>query len=126
MLDPLAFTGTDRFLVERCLGSGGFGTVYETYDRLRHARVALKILHHADPISLLALKREFRSLADLSHRNLVSLYELLTEQERWFITMELITGTEFVGYVNGPTPNEANDARAAAVTTAITERATNA
>ena len=100
-LDPSSFTGTDRFVVERCLGSGGFGTVYETYDRLRRARVALKVLHRADPASLLALKREFRALADLSHPNLVSLYELLTENDYWFITMEHVKGNEFVGYVDG-------------------------
>jgi tRNA A-37 threonylcarbamoyl transferase component Bud32 len=99
-LNPADFTGTDRFVVQRCLGSGGFGTVYLTYDRLRHADVALKILRHADPASLLALKREFRALADLSHPNLVSLYELLTEQDQWFITMEHINGNEFVIYVN--------------------------
>ena len=101
VLDPSSFTGTDRFVVERCLGSGGFGTVYEAYDRVRRARVALKVLHRADPASLLALKREFRALADLSHPNLVSLYELLTEDDHWFITMEHVKGNEFVGYVDG-------------------------
>src|SRR4051812_32019772 len=27
------FRGTERFAVERCLGSGAFGTVYQAYDR---------------------------------------------------------------------------------------------
>ena len=127
VLDPLSFTGTERFVVERCLGSGGFGTVYQAYDRLRRAPVALKILHHADPASLLALKREFRSLADLSHPNLVSLYELLTEQDLWFITMEHIKGSEFVGYIDGATPTPAAaDTRALAETRAATERLTAA
>ncbi len=127
VLDPLAFTGTERFVVERCLGSGGFGTVYQAYDRLRRAPVALKILHHADPASLLALKREFRSLADLSHPNLVSLYELLTEKDLWFITMEHIKGSEFVGYIDGATPTPATDTRAvAAETRTVTERLTAA
>ena len=101
MSDADHFGGTDRFEVERCLGSGGFGTVYQTYDRQRRAHVALKVLNRADPSSLLALKREFRSLADLSHPNLVSLYELLSEDESWFITMELVRGTEFVSFIDG-------------------------
>ncbi|MEO7158043.1 MAG: AAA family ATPase, partial [Vicinamibacterales bacterium] len=126
MPDPLSFTGTDRFAVERCLGSGGFGTVYQTYDRLRQTRVALKILHHADPVSLLGLKREFRALADLSHPNLVSLHELLADQDRWFITMEHINGTEFVDYVNATQRPAIADSVASAETRAITERVTRA
>jgi serine/threonine protein kinase/tetratricopeptide (TPR) repeat protein len=100
-IDARSFTGTERFAVERCLGSGGFGTVYQTYDRQRRAHVALKVLHRADPASLLALKREFRALADLSHPNLVSLYELLSEDDSWFISMELVKGNEFVAHVDG-------------------------
>jgi serine/threonine protein kinase len=123
-LDPLAFTGTDRFVVERCLGSGGFGTVYQTYDRLRRARVALKILHQADPVSLLGLKREFRSLADLSHPNLVSLHELLTERDQWFITMEHIDGSEFVSYINDLPRTSTPDTRAIAATRTMSDHTT--
>ena len=101
MIDADNFAGTDRFEVERCLGSGGFGTVYQTYDRQRRAHVALKVLNRTDPSSLLALKREFRSLADLSHPNLVSLYELLSEDDSWFMTMELVKGSEFVSHIDG-------------------------
>ncbi len=118
--DERTFTGTARFAVERCLGSGGFGTVYQTYDRQRRTRVALKVLHRTDPASLLGLKREFRALADLSHPNLVSLHELLTEDEKWFISMELIKGDDFIGYVN-------DAARvAAAETLATSDRETGA
>ena len=100
MTDPRStFAGTDRFAVVRFLGSGGFGTVYEAYDRQRRALVALKILHRADAAGLFRLKREFRALADLSHPNLVSLYELLSEREHWFISMELVSGCDFLGFV---------------------------
>ena len=37
-----SFAGTARFAVKRCLGSGGFGTVYEALDQKRNAVVALK------------------------------------------------------------------------------------
>jgi serine/threonine protein kinase len=112
MSDAQYFGGTDRFTVERCLGSGGFGTVYQAYDKQRRLRVALKMLHQADPASLLSLKREFRALADLSHPNLVSLYELLTENDHWFISMELVKGSEFVAYVDGTAQLAATETRA--------------
>jgi len=90
-----------RFRVERSLGKGGFGVVYEAFDRQLNARVALKLLRRTDPGSLFRLKREFRALADLSHPNLVALHELVADQEPWFIAMELVDGTDFITYVSG-------------------------
>lgn len=79
-----------RFRIERTLGEGGFGTVFEAHDLLRNARVALKTVHaHAQ---VQRLKREFRSLAELRHRNLVELFELHGEGVDWFFTMELVDG----------------------------------
>ncbi len=90
-----------RFRVERRLGRGGFGVVYEAFDQQRNARVALKLLRRSDPGSLFRLKREFRALADLSHPNLVQLHELVADQEPWFIAMELVDGSDFMTYVAG-------------------------
>ena len=105
-LPPDEFLGDRRFKVERCLGSGAFGTVYQAYDRQRRGLVALKMLTRVDATGLYRLKQEFRALADLSHPNLVSLYELLCEGGRWFISMELIAGLEFVQYVVQSPPHD--------------------
>jgi hypothetical protein len=101
VLWPGTFNGTDRFTIERCLGEGGFGIVYQVFDRERNARVALKTLRHMDAGALYRLKREFRALTDLSHPNLASLYELLSDGEQWFLTMELVDGQDFLAYVRG-------------------------
>jgi serine/threonine protein kinase len=65
------FMGTERFQVIRQLGAGGMGVVYEAVDRTHGTRVALKTLRSPSPELLLRLKREFRSLQDISSPHLV-------------------------------------------------------
>src|SRR5437868_12878163 len=96
------FRGSKRFEIENQLGSGAFGVVYRAFDRKRNLHVALKTLRHADPSKLFRFKQEFRAFADITHRNLVMLYELLAEEGEWLLTMELIEGQNFLDYVRGP------------------------
>ena len=93
------FIGTERFSLLRCLGSGGMGVVYEALDRKMDKVVALKTLTRAEATHIYRFKREFRTLADVSHQNLVSLYELMSDGQDWFFTMELVNGVTFIEYV---------------------------
>src|SRR5579859_3216033 len=96
------FQGNARFSILRRLGAGGMGIVYEALDRERQTRVALKTLRNVDPASIYRFKIEFRSLAELSHQNLLPLYELFYEDDRWFFTMELLEGaTDLLTYIRG-------------------------
>lgn len=82
------------------IGTGSFGVVYEAFDTLRHRTVALKTLTHVDAGSVARFKREFRSLAELRHPNLASLYELLVLGEEWALSMELVRGTDLLEHLS--------------------------
>ncbi len=104
--EPLDWKGTTRFEVIRRIGRGGMGVVYEARDREEHRRVALKTLVHFDPASLYLFKQEFRTLAGVTHPNLVRLYELVaTGDERVFFAMELVRGVDFTTHVSTTTPS---------------------
>jgi serine/threonine protein kinase/tetratricopeptide (TPR) repeat protein len=95
----MSFRGTRRFELIRKLGEGGMGVVYEAHDNERQMRVALKTLRDLDASSLYRFKREFRALTDISHPNIIGFYELVSEGNDWFFTMELVDGIDFVRWV---------------------------
>ena len=88
-----------RFQVQRVLGEGGMGVVYDVLDTERDMRVALKKLRLVNLETLYYFKEEFRSLHDLMHPNLCSLMELIEDDGTWLLTMELIHGRSFLSHV---------------------------
>ena len=114
-----------RYDVVGLIGAGGMGAVYDAIDREHRTRVALKTLSHLSAANLLLFKSEFRSVADLSHPNLVSLYELSCHDDLWFFTMERIDGGDFVSALRRSPPTddlEAETTLDAPVTATVRER----
>jgi serine/threonine protein kinase/tetratricopeptide (TPR) repeat protein len=96
----IEFGGTERFVLEGRLGEGGMGVVYRARDTESTLPVALKTMAYVEPSALLRFKNEFRALADISHPNVVQLYEMVSEGEHWFFTMELLDGVDFLRWVH--------------------------
>jgi len=107
------FGGTERFTVLRRLGRGGMGVVYLAHDRDRDAEVALKTLQQLEADRIVQLKHEFRSLADVTHPNLVALHELVATDREWFFTMELVSGLDFLSHVTHRDPRHGSAAATA-------------
>jgi eukaryotic-like serine/threonine-protein kinase len=94
----------DRFELRRELGSGVTGVVWQAWDRQRTSDVALKILHRFDAALMRRFKQEFRTLADVRHRNIVRIHELFELDERLFFSMELIDGVDVLSWIWGYHP----------------------
>ncbi|WP_257448423.1 protein kinase domain-containing protein [Archangium lipolyticum] len=92
------------YKVLRRLGMGGMGVVYEAEDEARRQRVALKTMPRLTPAALYEFKKEFRSIANVAHRNVITLYELRVDGGTWFFTMERLQGQDFLHHVWGGAP----------------------
>jgi len=97
-----------RFELQRRLGAGGAGVVYQALDleaaRLKdpNPRVAIKVPGDAIqslPETRLALQREMSRTRRLTHPNIVRVYEFYEDHGVCFITMELLEGRSWATLV---------------------------
>jgi eukaryotic-like serine/threonine-protein kinase len=95
-----------RFMVVGHIGSGGFGDVYRVVDSATGSELALKVLRQVTPSALASFKREFRTLADIRHPNLVVLEELVCHDEHWMFTMECVDGVDLIAFIHRTPPQE--------------------
>jgi serine/threonine protein kinase/tetratricopeptide (TPR) repeat protein len=99
----------NRFIIEAKIGSGGMSTVFKARDLRREEAqdrnpfVAVKtlnvdILQRED--SLKILQREARKAQNLSHPNIVRVYDFDRDDDTLFITMELLEGSSLEQIIN--------------------------
>ncbi len=84
-----------RYEVNRVIGKGAMGIVYEGRDPLIGRPVAIKVIRgDVDPSTELEsrFQREFQSAGRLSHANIVPVYDVGREGRAWYIAMELVDG----------------------------------
>ncbi len=85
-------TVVDRFTLLERIGSGAMGEVFAAYDPKLDRRVALKLLNSGEVSAREEVTAEARSLARLSHPNVVVVHEIGLFEGRPYIAMECVEG----------------------------------
>jgi tRNA A-37 threonylcarbamoyl transferase component Bud32/TolB-like protein len=91
----LSGTKLHGYLIERLIGKGGMGEVYEAYEESLDRKVALKILPEhlsADESFSARFLREARSAAKLEHPGICPIYAGGEAQGTYFIAMQYVEG----------------------------------
>lgn len=101
----------DRYELQRRVGRGGMAEVFLARDRLLDRPVAIKILFPefaTDPSFVERFKREAQSSANLTHPNIVGVYDWGKEHGTYFIVMEFVDGRTLSDILRaeGPLPPE--------------------
>lgn len=93
---PVERTIETRYRLERLIGKGGMGAVYEATDLRLHRKVAVKILTGSmfgNSEALRRFEREAQASARLHHPNIVTIHDYgLLSTEGAYLVMELIAG----------------------------------
>lgn len=88
----------ERYRLDRRLGGGGMGTVYEATDTALARRVATKVMRDELAGSATAaerFRREARAAAAFSHLNVVTIHDFgVAAENRAFLVMELLNGVD--------------------------------
>ena len=86
---------SDRYRLQRLIGAGGMGRVWEADDLVLHRKVAVKVIHSAhlaDPVAGARFEREAQTAARLSHPHLAVVYDYGESDGGVYLVMELIEG----------------------------------
>jgi serine/threonine protein kinase/CheY-like chemotaxis protein len=86
-----------QFKLDRLIGQGGMGKVFVATDQKLLREAALKVvLPSSDPASRQRFLREGRAVAQISHPNVVTIYEI-QEEPLPYIAMEMVHGSTLDG-----------------------------
>ena len=94
----------DRYRIDKVLGKGAMGLVYDAFDPKMNRRVAIKTILKANLDEQVArsysrrFEREARAAARLNHPNIVQVYDFGEEGDVAYIVMELIQGKELQSF----------------------------
>ncbi len=87
----------ERYRIEDEIGSGGMAVVYRAKDELLERTVAIKLLRRdfsKDNDFRERFKQEAKAAANLSHPNIVTVYDFGLDDRHLFIVMEYLPGED--------------------------------
>src|SRR5438445_9747562 len=106
-----------RYELVRHIARGGMAEVYLAHDNLLDRPVALKVLFpelSVDRAFVERFRREAKAAANLSHPNIVSIYDWGQGESTYFMVMEYIDGRTLSQVLRGGSMDPAQAARVAA------------
>jgi serine/threonine protein kinase len=84
-----------KYRIERALGRGGMGAVFEASHRVTHKRFAIKLLMveaEDNEVAVTRFVREAQVAGRCEHPNIVEVYDIDREGHSFFMIMELLQG----------------------------------
>ena len=85
----------NRYQITKLIGKGGMAEVYLAWDNILNREVAIKILKSDmsdDDVALERFNREAGSATQLSHPNIVDVYDVGEDKDKHYIVMEYVKG----------------------------------
>ncbi len=110
------------FVIEREIGRGGMGVVYQAWQPQLDRRVAIKVVAASALIGAEDRRRwlrEARAMGRVRHRNVVKLHEAGEQDGCLYLILDLITGGSLADRVTGPLPERVAVELMAAVARAV-------
>ncbi len=102
-LEPGDVLTGGRYEILQLLGEGGMGAVYKARDRELDRFVALKVIRPelaANPAILARFKQELLLAHQVTHRNVIRIYDLSEADGMRFITMEYVEGENLLTLIH--------------------------
>lgn len=93
----------DRYEILKMLGEGGMGTVYKAKDRELDRLVALKVIrpeYANHPETIRRFKQELILARQVTHRNVIRIFDLGISDNLKFITMDFVEGRDLARIIH--------------------------
>jgi predicted Ser/Thr protein kinase len=97
----------DRYHLLATVAGGGMAVVYKAQDRLLNRIVAVKVLrpeYAQDPAFLASFRQEAQAAANLTHPNIVTIYDVGQDGARHYIVMEYVEGRDLKTIIREEAP----------------------